>query len=100
MIEIRSRPAEGGEHGIGPGRVGAPGLLGVVRRPGVQHHLRTVGEQPSRNGAADADPPARAGHQCDAARQRPHRSGIVHPPILGHAACSSPAGVMITDSVQ
>jgi hypothetical protein len=63
MIQSGARSAQGVEDSIQDGRVSAPGLFGVVRRPEVQHHVCAVGEESGGDGTTDADAAAGAGHK-------------------------------------
>jgi hypothetical protein len=55
------RPRRRRQHSGRP--VSAPGLFGVVRRPGVQHHVCAVGEESGGDGTTDTDGAAGAGHE-------------------------------------
>ena len=75
------------EQRLGAAGIGPPWLLGVVRRPGVEHHPGAIGHKPAGDSGPDGDPPTGPGHEHDSTLKCPLATG--HPEDLHR---SSPGG--------
>lgn len=53
------------EQRLGSAGIRPPWLLGIVRRPGVEHHPGAVSHKPAGDGGPDGDPTTGPGHEHD-----------------------------------
>ena len=75
VLEMITIAAQGVQHPRHPRRVAAPGLIGVVWRPRMDHHLGSRSQEIVGNGESDPGPTADAGHHDDPSR---HPSNALH----------------------